>query len=256
MKIFSGSLIIISALLFWSGCTWKRGEKNDTSTGDDSISVPDTGFTGIKQYMSGSRLVMEATLKNGVKDGLMKTYYVNGKLKGTLWYENGLREDSSLWYYVEGQLFRTTPFKRDTVDGIQKQYFRTGKLKARIGYQKGLRNLYFEEFTQDGKLVTGYPELVVHIKDDYNSRGVYRISLELSDKSSKVRYYRGDLGSGLFDTTRCVKIKTIEGVGILDLKKSGLPQSGSVDVVAEILTNYGNNYLVHKKIELPYIDLN
>jgi hypothetical protein len=27
-------------------------------------------------------------------------------------------------------------------------------------------------------------------------------------------------------------------------------------VIAEILTNYGNNYLVYKKIELPYNDLN
>jgi hypothetical protein len=191
-----------------------------------------------------------------VKDGLMKTYYANGKLRRTYWYENGLREDSALWYYEEGQLFRTTPYKRDTVDGIQKQYFRNGKLKARIGYQKGLRNLYFEEFTQDGKLVSGYPGFVVNFKDYYNSRGVYRVSLELSDKSNKVRFYRGDLGRGVFDTARCIKIKTTEGVGILDLKKSGLPQSGSVDVVAEILTNYGNNYLVHKKIELPYIDLN
>jgi len=256
MKIFSGSLIIILALLFWSGCTGKRGEKNDTSTRDNSFSVPDTGFTGIKQYMSGSHLVMEATLKNGVKDGLMKTYYANGKLRRTFWYENGLREDSAIWYYEEGQLFRTTPYKRDTMDGFQKQYFRNGKLKARIGYKKGFRSLNFEEFDQDGKLVSGYPGVVVNIKDEYNSRGVYRVSLELSDKSTKVRYYRGDLGSGVFDTTRCVKIKTIEGVGILDLKKSGLPQSGSVDVIAEILTNFGNNYLVHKKIELPYKDLN
>jgi len=256
MKIFSGSLIIILSLLFWSGCSGNRTEKKDPSAGNGSISVPDTGFTGIKQYMSGSHLVMEATLKNGVKDGLMKTYYANGKLRRTFWYENGLREDSAIWYYEEGQLFRTTPYKRDTMDGFQKQYFRNGKLKARIGYKKGFRSLNFEEFDQDGKLVSGYPGVVVNIKDEYNSRGVYRVSLELSDKSTKVRYYRGDLGSGVFDTTRCVKIKTIEGVGILDLKKSGLPQSGSVDVIAEILTNFGNNYLVHKKIELPYKDLN
>ena len=256
MKIFSGSMIIIIALLLLSGCTGNRAKQKNTSPGNDSITVPDTGFTGIKQYMSGSHLVREVTLKNGVKDGLVKTYYANGKLRQTFWYENGLREDSSLWYYEEGLVFQTTPYKRDTVDGIRKQYFRNGKLKAGIGYQKGLRNLYFEEFTQDGKLVSGYPGLTVNFKDIYNSRGIYRVLLELSDKSDKVRYYRGDLGGGVFDTTRCIKIKTTEGVGILDLKKSGSPQSGSVDIVAEILTNYGNNYLVHKKIELPYKDLN
>ena len=78
----------------------------------------------------------------------------------------------------------------------------------------------------------------------------------MSDKSSKVKYYRGDFSAGLFDSTRCEKIKTVNGIGILDLKKTGTPQSGSVDVLASILTFYGNNYLVHKKIDLPYKDLN
>lgn len=256
MKKLSGSLILIIALLFWFGCSGKRGSKNDSSAVNDSISVPDTGFTGIKQYMSGSHLVMEATLKNGVKDGLMKTYYPNGKLRRTFWYENGLREDSALWYYEEGQVFRLTPYRRDTIDGIQKQFFRTGKLKANIGYKKGLRSLQFEEFLQDGSLVHGYPDMVVSIKDDYKSKGVLRISLALSDKSDQVRYYRGDFDNGLFDTTRCIKIKSIQGVAVLNLKKTGKPQADSVGVIAEILTNYGNNFLIHKKIGLPYKDLN
>ncbi len=53
----------------------------------------------------------------------------------------------------EGQLFRTTPFKNDTVDGIQKQFYRTGKVRARIGYSKGMRTPFFQEFGQNGKLV-------------------------------------------------------------------------------------------------------
>ena len=125
-----------------------------------------------------------------------------------------------------------------------------------IGYKKGFRTFEFEEFDMEGRRVSGYPELVVNIKDDYNSKGIYTISLALSDKSTKVKYFRGDFGNGLFDTTRCEKIKTINGIGILDLKKTGTAQAGSVDVLAAIITFYGNNYLVHKKIELPYKDLN
>lgn len=255
MRTFSGSLILILTLVLWSGCGGKRTSNRDSLTGNDTVSVHDTGFTGIKHFMSGTHLVMETTFKNGVKEGLMKTYYIGGKLRRTFWYENGLREDSSLWYYEEGQLFRITPFKKDTIDGIQTQYFRNGKLKAKMGYKKGLRTLYFEEFTMDGKVVGGYPGIVVNVKDNYNSRGVYTISLELSDKSKKVQYYRGDLGRGVFDTIRCIKIKTTVGIGMLDLKKSGSAQPASVDVIAQILTNYGNNYLTYKKIELPYKDL-
>lgn len=256
MKIFSVSLIIIIAVILGAGCSGKGSSKKDSSAGSDTMSVPDTGFTGIKQFMSGKRLAMESEFKNGVKDGLTKTYYINGNLRGTLWYKNGLREDSAKWYYEDGPLFRSTPYRNDTVDGIQKQYFRDGKLKANIGYSKGFRTPHLEEFTKDGKIVGGYPGLVVKTKDDYKARGVYTVSLSLSDKSTKVRFYRGDFGKGIFDTTQCAKIKTVDGVGTLYLKKTNKPQSGSVDVIAEILTNYGNNLLVHKNIELPYKDLN
>ncbi len=256
MKILYGSLIFTLTLMLMSGCGGKGTSKKESATVQDTTTVADTGFTGIKKYMSGTHLVMEATLKNGVKEGLMKTFYVNGKLRRTFIYKNGLREDTAKWFYEEGQLFRATPYVRDTIDGIQKQYFRTGKLKASIGFKKGFRTDFFEEFTNDGKLISGYPSLVVNIDDEYKSKGLYRILLSLTDKSTEVRFYRGEMTNGVFDTLRCTKINTINGIGTLDLKKRGTPQSGSVGVIAEVLTNYGNNYLIHKKIALPYKDLN
>jgi hypothetical protein len=125
-----------------------------------------------------------------------------------------------------------------------------------LSYIKGLRTPYLEEFSQDGKLVTGYPELVVNTSDDYRSNGVYRVSLELSDKSTKVKFYRGDFSKGVFDTAHCVRIKTVDGKGSLDLKKTGSPKTDFVGVIAEAVTNFGNKYLIYKKIELPYKDLN
>jgi hypothetical protein len=186
----------------------------------------------------------------------MKTFYQTGEVRTTYWYENDLREDSSIWYFQEGQPFRSTPYKKDTIDGIQKQYYRTGRLKAKIGYSKGLRTTYFEEYTPEGKLVGGYPTLITNIKDDYKTRGIYRISLELSDKSNSVKFYRGDFINGLFDTAHCKQIKTVNKVGVLDLKKTGSPKPEYVGVIAQILTNFGNNYLIYKKIGVPYNDLN
>lgn len=255
MKIFYGSLIII-LFLFISGCKGKGTSNKDSQTANDMISVPDTGFTGIKKYMDGLSLVKEVTFKNGVREGLMKSFYSDGKTRQTFWYINGLRQDSAKWYYQEGQIFRSTPYKNDTVDGIQKQYFRNGRLKAKLGYIKGFRAPYLEEFTQEGKLVEGYPEIVVNIRDEYSAKGFYSISLQISDKSTKVKYYRGDFQNGVFDTVYCKKIKTVNGIGYLDLKKTGSAKKGYVGVIAEILTNYGNNYLVYKKIDLPYNNLN
>lgn len=254
MKIPGGSFIIFLAFLLVAGCGKGSGKK-DSSAGIDSSSMADTGFTGIKQYMSGNYISIETTFKNGVKEGLTKTFYLSGNLSHTSWYENGLKEDTGKWYYEEGQLFRSTPYKRDTIDGVQIQYFRTGKVKAKIGYKKGLRTFFMQEFDINGKMMSDYPQLIVNIKDDYATKGIYRISLGLSDRATKAKYYQGDFESGVFDTTRIVKIKTINGIGTLELKKTGTPQEDSVDVLAAISTMYGNNYLVHKKIGLPYKDL-
>jgi hypothetical protein len=256
MKIFSGSLFVILALLVFAGCNGRRHAKNDSLSNNDTVNVADTGYTGIKQYWSGQIMVKEVTFKNGVREGLMKSFYQTGEVRQTFWYKNGLREDSAKWYYQQGEVFRSTPYLNDTVDGIQKQFYRNGRLKANLGYKKGLRTPYLEEFTMEGKLVSGYPQVVVNTQDEYKSKSVYKVALSLSDKSTRVKYYVGDFSNGVFDTAHCKPINTIKGTGHLELKKSQSPKTGYIGVIAEILTNYGNNYLVYKKIELPYNDLN
>lgn len=256
MKNIPGTFLMLATLLIIAGCGGKGISKKDSLAAVDTVTVPDTGYTGIKQYFSGNTLVKEVTFRNGVRQGVMKSFYTTKEVRQSFWYENGLREDSAKWYYLEGSVFRATPYKRDTIDGIQQQYFKNGKIKARLGYKKGLRTFFFEEYTQAGKLITDYPELVVTIKDDYKSGGTYRISLALSDNATKVRYYRGDFSNGVFDTARCEPIKTVNGVGNIILKKTSSPKKPGVEVLAEILTSYGNNYLAVKKIDLPYNDLN
>jgi hypothetical protein len=186
----------------------------------------------------------------------MKSFYQDGRLRQSFWYDNGLREDSARWYYETGQVFRSTPYKHDTVDGIQLQYYKNRKLKAKLGYKKGLRTPFLEEYGPDGKLIGDYPSLVVNIQDDYSTKGSYKVKLSLSDKSQKVRFYTGNLSMGVFDTVMCMKINTIDGIGYLNLKKTKSTNPGYIGVIAEILTNFGNNNLVYKKIDLPYKDLN
>jgi hypothetical protein len=254
MKLIISSFIAIMILLLNPGCT-RSGNYRNKGAGSETKSVPDTGFTGIKRFMNGRQLQGEITFKNGLRNGRTKIYYLDGKLCRILWYEDGLLEGTTRWYFDEGQLFRTTSYRRDTIDGIQTQYFRTGQVKARLNYKKGLRTFEFEEFDVEGNRISGYPELIVNLKDDYASNGLYRISLQLSDGSAQVKYFRGDFGKGVFDTAHCEQIETINGIGILDLKKTGQPQAESVEILASILTLYQNRYLIHKKIELPYKDL-
>jgi hypothetical protein len=255
MRSFRWFLLFVIALFVFGACTGRRNVKEDLTAAADTVTVPDTGFTGIKVGMSGKYVVNEITYKNGVRNGLMKTFYESGKLRQTFWFVNGVRQDSAKWYYEEGQVFRSTPYKNDTIEGVQKQYYRTGKLKARLSYIKGLRTPKLEEFTHEGKLVSGYPDLNIVKTDEFKTKGIYRITLSLSDKSTKVKFYRGDFSGGVFDTSRCEKIKTINGTANLFLKKSSSANSESVGVIASIVTDFGNSYLVYKKIDLPYKNL-
>jgi hypothetical protein len=240
MKVLPYLCILFLTILLITSCGGKRTVKNDPQSEIDTNAVADTGFTGIKQYMSNRYLVKEVTFKDGVREGLMKSFYMSGRLRQTFWYVNGLREDSAKWYYEEGQLFRSTPYLRDTVDGVQIQYYRDGRIKAKIGYKKGLRTPFFEEYDQSSKLVRGYPQIVLSKIDNIGTKGTYRITLMLSDKSTKVRFYHGDFSDNVFDTTKCERINTIKGIGTLDFKITGFEKTASVGIIADILTNFGN----------------
>ncbi len=259
-KIFNpfGLAIALTVLIMaFSSCKGKKPAPVEVQPVEDTVTAEaDTGFTGIKKLMSGRYIVSETTYKNGIEQGLKKTFYMSGKVRMTFWYVNGLRQDSSRWYYEEGQVFRITPYKNDTIDGTQTQYYRTGEVKAILKYKKGLRMPFLEEYTREGKLIKNYPELVVKTTDNYKTNGTYLITLSLSNNAQKVKYFRGNYTNGLFDTTHIEKIRTVKGIGYLTLKKTPEAHTGAVDVIAEILTNFGNNKLVHKKISLPYNDLN
>ena len=249
--------ILLFGLLFFLAinCGRHANTQNESITSDEPA-VADTGFTGIRNYFSGGGiLTYDVTLKNGVRHGLMRSYYKEGQVRLTYWYENGLREDSAKWYHPDGQLFRSTPYVRDTIHGIQVQYFRNGRVKAKLGYEKGHRTFFFEEYMANGKLMKDYPDVIVTTKDNYNSNGSYNISLKLSNASKDVNYFQGDFSKGVYDTAAVAPIKTVNGVGDLTLRKSSSQTKPYVEILASILTGYGNRYLLVKRIDLPYIDL-
>lgn len=249
------AVLLTSILITGCGTRGSSGKDASVETEADTVSVPDTGYTGIKKYYSGDRLVKEVTFRNSIRHGEMKSYYPGGQLYQSFWYENGLREDSARWYYTEGQVFRSTPYRHDTADGIQVQYYRTGRIKARIQFINGLRAPFMEEFSSDGKLVKGYPEISFSLVDNYSSSGRVRVNLELSNKAAKVKFYRGEFTNGVFDTTKCVGIKTFNGKASLDLIKKESTRQDYIGIIAEVITDFGNKYLTYKKIDLPYKDL-
>jgi hypothetical protein len=251
-------LFILVLITFSPGClnNTKKKASSENINPVDTTTVADTGFTGIKKYFSKERLVKDVTFKNGVRHGLMKTYSIDGVLYQTFWYENGKIQDTAKMYFPDGRVFRKTPFKDDSAHGVQTQYYGSGKVRARINFVNGSRTPELEEFDGNGKKITGYPDLVVRIKDDYNTNGSYKIYLELTKKNVKATYYKGEYINGLFNSKKYKNINSSETTGYIELRKSAEPGKNYVGVIAEILTPLGNRYLVFKKIDIPYSNLN
>lgn len=247
--------LLFLPLLWLSGCGQKSRQAQEANETTEA-SVPDTGYTGIKQFFNGNFLSYEAEFKNGVRHGLMKTYYYpSGKLYQTFRYVNGVREDTAIWYYEDGRIFRKTPFRRDSMNGVQIQYYKSGKIRAKLEFENGLRKPYLEEFRNDGTKITDYPEVIVKTTDEYSTGGSYTIRLSLSRPNVKATFYRGGYDNGLFNPKKLTKINDTEYTGYLKLKKSGTPGHDFVEIIAEISTTLGNKMLEYKKIGLPYNDL-
>jgi hypothetical protein len=258
MKNFSYFLFIGLFIFSLAGCGNNTSENKAAKSQVDTLaSIPDTGFTGIRRYFSKEDLVKEVTFKNGIREGLMKTFYTDGKLRQTFMYRNGVREDTARWYQADGKtLFRETLYSNDTMNGDQTQYYRSGVVKAKMRYINGSRTPDLFEYTSNGKLITDYPELIYKIKDEYNSTGQYKINLELSVRTVKVKFYRGEFTNEIFDTLKVKVIPIKSGIGYLELKKSKETNSGKVEIIASFLTGFGNRKFISKSIDLPYNDLN
>lgn len=142
------------------------------------------------------------------------------------------------------------------MNGDQIQYYRTGKVKAKMSYLNGLRTPDLVEYSTNGKLVTTYPELIYKIKDEYVTTGLYKINLELSERTVKVKFYRGEFTNGVFDTLKIKEIPVKSGIGTLELRKSGETNNGKVGIIASFLTGFGNRKFIYESIELPYTDIN
>jgi antitoxin component YwqK of YwqJK toxin-antitoxin module len=74
MKTNPLSYVLIVSLVLLAGCNSRKSEKKVKDTSPETTAVPDTGFTGIKQYRSGNKLIKEVTFNNGVREGLMKSF--------------------------------------------------------------------------------------------------------------------------------------------------------------------------------------
>ncbi|HNX66775.1 MAG TPA: hypothetical protein PKH02_07820 [Bacteroidales bacterium] len=248
-------LFAIIAIIAASSCSnGSRG--TGANAGSKRSHQADTGFTGIENYKVKGVIKKTVSYKNGVKDGLTKTYFNEAAVEQEIPYVDGKKNGLAKWYYTDGFVFRTTPYENDTINGEQIQYYKSGKIRAKMKYDNGKRYPGLDEYEMDGTKITDYPKLVYHINDNYKEKGTVKILVEMSDLSEGTKYYRGRFVNGLVDLGACTPLLQSATTGYIDLKKAEGVSSDSVYIIGAYLTRFGNRFYTSVAIPMPYKDLN
>ncbi len=249
-------LIVAVASLSLTGCKYfsQRLNKEEPVV----IDYNDPEFTGVKPYYEEGHLVREASYVGGVRNGPTTTYYRGtDRIRQIINYRNGLRHDTAKWFYEDGHLFRITPYVNDTIHGTQIQYYRSGRPRTKIHFENGLREARLEEFHDGRGKIERDVNITYRVVDDYEEGYIYTIHATIDHPSYRVTFYRGGLADGrLFDPNRVQRIYMSDRTATIQLHRSRGTNRGYIDIIAEYITPFANRDYIHKRIPLPYRDMN
>lgn len=73
------------------------------------------------------------------QDGLVKSYYDDGKLKSEIIFTNNVREGEAKFYYENGKIKEERNYNNGKVEGLVKKYNKEGKLEEVFNIENGRR---------------------------------------------------------------------------------------------------------------------
>ena len=123
----------------------------------------------------GKALYLEAVCKNGVIDGEVKKYHMNGTISEEYIMDAGLIVGKASYYDPEGNLAREAMFHAGVLEGELKDFFKDGNIQKIITIKNGLPEGEEISYFNDGKIQhrKEYHEGKLHgSSKSYNENGV------------------------------------------------------------------------------------
>ncbi len=140
----------------------------------------------IKQYTKDKRLKTIVNYDNGIKHRTSYLYHNDGKtVLLAMPYNQGKREGVSKKYYKSGKIYASTTYSNDLLHGPRKLYYSSGQMKAIINYGNGNPGLGTVEYLMDGTQKNENKIIA-------NKRGS-TISLTTSEPCKESKFYIGKL---------------------------------------------------------------
>lgn len=235
------STIVLIVLLLSCNQQNKTNSENThkSKTTGDGISI-------VKNYHEGE-LQSEFSMKDSVKQGIGKIYYLNGKLSSVCNYSNDLKNGLEEKYYTEGTLYRTREYIDGKINGLEKRYYRNGQLKTALSYKNDMPGTGLKEYHRDGTIVTEYPELTYEIINDRDYKRQKLLIFYFPGITENVYFYQGQLIEGKYFDTSNSPCGINNGKGEIGF----YPDShGEITISAKYITSNLAPYVIEKKIIL------
>lgn len=243
--------LVISLGFFICSCTsestTKEPDNNVVRDADGKIVSGE-----MKKYYPNGKLESVFNLANYKLHGPAKKYYEDGSLRSELLYAEGKLAGIQKRYYESGALYKEEPFVKGERHGLVKKYRESGDLMTEAMYRNGQPGTVLKEYLTDGSLKTRYPKIVVKEINKVSSNGEYIVRVSMSDQSTNVKYYIGELDEGIYFTND-LKQQSTGQEGIMELKaylKPGEILDQEINIVARMPTRLNNTFITSHRVKL------
>ena len=136
-KKFKLLLLTLGALTLFSACSSVYTDTEMKARGVVMFLSKTMGPTSFeKRWQTTNKAAIVENFKNGVRDGELRRYYLNGNLLMRFYFEEGNVEGPWEDYYPNGKLLMSGQMKADKEVGNWKYYDENGKLLGEAPYNQ------------------------------------------------------------------------------------------------------------------------
>jgi hypothetical protein len=238
MKPRIALVFIITALFL--GCTKEQESKNEGK------------LQGLhKFYFPDGSLYLEINYKDSLPHGVAKRYFKSGLLLEEADYRDGIQHGITKTFYENGKLSSITPYDSGRIHGVKKKYRKDGSPAYEAPYYFDQPCVGVTELFLSGRPVDNYPKIVITPKDDLLRSNTYTLEFTLSNKSTAVEFFKGQLTDGKYIGSSAKEIYVTKGVGkLFYVVPPGGFEMERMNVIAKVTTDLGNYYITQTSYNL------
>ncbi|HUW04745.1 MAG TPA: hypothetical protein VMW01_00650 [Williamwhitmania sp.] len=207
-----------------------------------------TMIDGIKRvYGPEDNLTMIIPLKDSLPNGMVISYYSNGKVRNIVKAVKGVKDSTDVSFYVTGVKSNETNYFLGKKNGDQKEFYPSGKLKSVQTFKMSMSNGDLKEYTMQGELIPN-AQLIVEVENKLSTWNEFVITARLYPPTKKFRLYRKY--PIISETQPYTKVEVINGVGRIEIFRTQLEESRKMEIVAIYKTPFGNDCKLPKQVVL------